>query len=56
MVAPRRMFAANGAPIARLVRVRIGTVRLGTLRAGAVRPLTAAEVRTLGAGRLAAAR
>ncbi|MGZ8501309.1 MAG: pseudouridine synthase [Candidatus Limnocylindrales bacterium] len=52
----RRMFAANGAPIARLARVRIGTVRIGTLRAGAVRPLSAAEVRTLGAGRLAAAR
>ena len=52
----RRMFAANGAPIARLVRVRIGTVRIGTLRAGAVRPLSAAEVRTLGAGRLAGGR
>ncbi|MEO8229978.1 MAG: pseudouridine synthase [Chloroflexota bacterium] len=52
----RRMFTANGAPIARLVRVRIGTVRIGTLRAGGVRPLSAAEVRTLGAGRLAATR
>jgi 23S rRNA pseudouridine2605 synthase len=52
----RRMFAANGAPIARLVRVRIGTVRIGTLRAGSVRPLSAAEVRTLGAGRLATPR
>lgn len=52
----RRMFAANGAPIARLARVRIGTVRIGTLRAGAVRPLSAAEVRTLGAGRLAGGR
>jgi 23S rRNA pseudouridine2605 synthase len=48
----RRMFAATGSPIARLVRVRIGTVRLGTLRAGAVRPLSAAEVRSLGAGRV----
>jgi 23S rRNA pseudouridine2605 synthase len=48
----RRMFAATGAPVARLVRVRIGTVRLGTLRAGAVRPLAAAEVRSLGAGRV----
>ncbi len=49
----RRMFAATGAPIARLARVRIGTVRLASLRAGAVRPLSAAEVRSLGAGRLA---
>ncbi len=49
----RRMFAATGAPVARLARVRIGTVRLATLRAGAVRPLSAAEVRSLGAGRAA---
>ena len=49
----RRMFAATGAPIARLARVRIGTGRLASLRAGAVRPLSAAEVRSLGAGRLA---
>ena len=48
----RRMFAAAGSPIDRLVRVRIGTVRLGTLRSGAVRPLSAAEVRSLGAGRV----
>ena len=48
----RRMFAATGTPIARLARVRIGTVRLATLRAGAVRPLSAAEVRSLGAGRV----
>ena len=41
----RRMFAAVGAPVERLVRVRIGTVRLGELRSAAVRPLTAAEVR-----------
>jgi pseudouridine synthase len=50
----RRMFAATGTPIARLARVRIGTVRLATLRPGAVRPLSAAEVRSLGAGRVAA--
>ena len=49
----RRMFAATGAPIERLVRVRLGTVRLGSLRSGTVRPLTAAEVRSLGAGRVA---
>jgi len=39
----RRMFAAVEAPVARLVRVRIGTLRLGDLAAGAVRPLTSAE-------------
>ena len=49
----RRMFAATGAPIARLARVRIGTVRLASLRAGAVRPLSAAKISSLGAGRVA---
>lgn len=49
----RRMFAAVGAPVDRLVRVRIGTLRIDELRTGAVRPLSAAEVRSLGAGRLA---
>ncbi len=44
----RRMFGAVGAPVARLVRVRVGSLRLD-LAAGAVRPLTAAEVRRLGA-------
>ena len=39
----RRMFAAVGAPIERLVRVRIGTLRLADLPPGAVRELTAAE-------------
>ena len=52
----RRMFAAVGAPIERLARVRIGTVRLGTLRTGSVRPLSAAEVRSLGAGRVSRGR
>ena len=47
----RRMFAATGAPVVRLARVRIGTVRLDEMRSGAVRPLSAAEVRSLGAGR-----
>jgi cytidylate kinase len=37
------MFAAVGAPVERLVRVRIGTVRLGGMRNGEVRELTAAE-------------
>ena len=37
----RRMFGAVGAPIRRLVRVRIGGVRLGTLRSGTTRPVGA---------------
>lgn len=49
----RRMFAAVGVPVERLVRVRIGPVRLETLRSGAVRPLSTQEVRALGAGHLA---
>ncbi len=43
----RRMFAAMGTPIERLVRVRIGTLRLDELRSGEIRPLTSAEVRSL---------
>jgi hypothetical protein len=43
----RRMFAAVGAPVLRLVRVRIGQVRLERLRPGRVRRLTVGEVRTL---------
>ncbi|HYC06628.1 MAG TPA: pseudouridine synthase [Candidatus Binatia bacterium] len=46
----RRMFGAVGAPIERLVRVRLGPLRLERLRSGEVRPLTASEVRALGAG------
>lgn len=46
----RRMFGAVGAPVARLVRVRIGPVRIDGLRSGAVRPLKAPEIRGLGAG------
>ena len=48
----RRMFAEVGAPVRRLVRVRIGSLRLEGLGAGDVRPLTPAEVRRLGAGML----
>jgi 23S rRNA pseudouridine2605 synthase len=44
----RRMFGEVGAPVRRLVRVRIGSLRLGDLAAGDVRPLTASEVRRLG--------
>ena len=43
----RRMFAGVGAPVRRLVRVRIGTLRLDELAAGDVRVLTTAEVRRL---------
>jgi 23S rRNA pseudouridine2605 synthase len=46
----RRMFGAVGAPIDRLVRVRIGPVRIDGLRSGKVRPLKAPEVRGLGGG------
>lgn len=48
----RRMFAAVGAPIERLVRVRVGTLRLDGLASGRARPLKAPEVRALGAGRI----
>ena len=44
----RRMFAEVGAPVQRLVRVRIGTLRLDAMASGEVRRLTAAEVRRLG--------
>ena len=43
----RRMFGEVGAPVRRLVRVRIGALRLGDLASGDVRPLSAAEVRRL---------
>jgi 23S rRNA pseudouridine2605 synthase len=45
----RRMFGAVDAPIARLVRVRIGPLWLGNMPSAAVRRLTGAEVRALGA-------
>ena len=45
----RRMFAAVGAPVARLVRVRIGTLRLGGLASGRVRALSEGESATLAA-------
>jgi 23S rRNA pseudouridine2605 synthase len=46
----RRMFGAVGAPIVRLVRVRIGPVELGTLRSGRARRLKAPEVTALSSG------
>ncbi|MEW5989737.1 MAG: pseudouridine synthase [Chloroflexota bacterium] len=46
----RRMFGAVGAPIERLIRVRIGPVRLDGLGSGRARALKAPEVRALGTG------
>jgi 23S rRNA pseudouridine2605 synthase len=43
----RRMFAAVGAPVSRLVRVRIGPLRLAGIPAGQVRELTVGERRAL---------
>jgi 23S rRNA pseudouridine2605 synthase len=43
----RRLLAAVGLPVLRLVRTRIGPVRLGRLRSGDLRELTHAEVRAL---------
>ncbi len=44
----RRMFAAVGAPVQRLVRVRIGPVWLTDLAVGEVRGLSSREVRSFG--------
>jgi 23S rRNA pseudouridine2605 synthase len=46
----RRMFGVVGAPVQRLVRVRIGPVRIDGLRSGSIRALKAPEIRGLGAG------
>jgi 23S rRNA pseudouridine2605 synthase len=43
----RRMLAAVGLPVRRLVRLRVGPLRLGRLRPGEVRELTPEEVRAL---------
>jgi pseudouridine synthase len=45
----RRLLAAVGLPVTRLVRVRVGPVTLGSLRPGEHRALTADEIRGLGA-------
>ncbi len=45
----RRMFGAVGAPIARLVRVRIGPVELGSLRSARSRSLRSPEIAALAA-------
>lgn len=47
----RRTFAEIGAPVRRLVRVRIGTLRLEDMAAGDVRALSPTEVRRLGTTR-----
>lgn len=47
----RRMFAAIGAPVERLIRVRIGTLRLDDMPPGSVRPLSATERDRLAASR-----
>lgn len=43
----RRMLAAVGLPVQRLIRTQIGPVRLGDLRPGKTRPLTPAEISEL---------
>jgi 23S rRNA pseudouridine2605 synthase len=43
----RRMLAAVGLPVTRLVRLRIGPVRLGRLAPGGLRELSATETRAL---------
>lgn len=43
----RRMFAASGHPVQRLVRTAIGPIRLGDLPPGRVRRLSVPEVQTL---------
>ena len=47
----RRMFGAVDAPIARLVRIRIGPTALGGLRAGRTRPLSGREIDALREGK-----
>jgi pseudouridine synthase len=44
----RRLLAAVGLPVTRLIRLRVGPVRLGRLAPGAVRELTHEEVVALG--------
>lgn len=43
----RRLLAAVGLPVSRLVRLRVGPVRLGGLAPGAIRELAPEEVRAL---------
>jgi 23S rRNA pseudouridine2605 synthase len=46
----RRLLAALGIDVVRLVRVAVGPLRLGPLAKGALRPLTPAEVERLAPG------
>ncbi|MCO5062108.1 MAG: rRNA pseudouridine synthase [Kiritimatiellae bacterium] len=43
----RRLFAACGCPVQRLVRIAVGTVRLGALATGKFRDLSEAEIAAL---------
>lgn len=52
----RRLFAACGCPVKRLLRVAVGPVRLGALPTGRFRELTAAEVNALLAATASATR
>lgn len=52
----RRMFESVGAPVRRLVRVRVGTLKLTDLRAGEARPLTHQEATQLASRARAEAR
>ena len=52
----RRMIAAMGLDVQRLIRVRIGDVVVADLAKGAVRPLTETEVEGLRQNRSAATR
>lgn len=45
----RRLLAAVGLPVTRLVRLRVGPIRLGDLEPGAVRPLARDEIQALAA-------
>ena len=45
----RRLLAAVGLPVTRLVRLRIGPIRLGRLEPGAFRPLERSEIQALAA-------
>lgn len=43
----RRLLAAVGLPVRRLIRVRVGPIRLGRMRAGEIRELAPEEVQAL---------
>ncbi len=43
----RRLLAAVGLPVTRLVRLRVGPITLGTLKPGRLRELTSDEILSL---------